>query len=130
MSVSGDVAGMRAASIPSLAASFGGIEQAVLDNKDGLTGPAVIRKTYLLELPGTAPVARAEFFCGVFGANGNTANSAGFVLPNLAPGRYAVVMIDINGPKGPYMLSEILQQMGGAWKLAGYYAKAGAGGRT
>jgi hypothetical protein len=107
-----------------LAASFGGIEQAVLDNKDGLTGPAVIRKTYLLNLSGTAPAARAEFFCGVFGANGNTPNSAGFVLPNLAPGSYAVVIIDVHGPKGPYMLSEILQQLGGAWKLGGYYAKA------
>ncbi len=125
MSGSGDVAGLRAASIPSLAASFGGVEQAVSDNKDGLAGPAVIRKTYLLEVSGTAPVARAEFYCGVFGVNGNTPSSAGFVLPNLAPGRYAVVIIDINGPKGPYMLSEILQQLGGAWKLAGYYAKPG-----
>jgi hypothetical protein len=125
MSISGDVAGLRVASIPSLAAGFGEIEQAVFDNKDGLTGPAVIRKTYLLNLSGTAPVERAEFFCGVFGANGNTPNSAGFVLPNLAPGRYAVVMIDVHGPKGPYMLSEILQQLGGVWKLAGYYAKSG-----
>jgi hypothetical protein len=125
MSIGGDVAGLRATSIPSLAASFGGIEQAVFDNKNGLTGPAVVRKTYLLEVSGTAPVERAEFFCGVFGANGNTPNSAGFVLPNLAPGRYAAVIIDIHGPKGPYMLSEILQQLGGAWKLAGYYAKPG-----
>ncbi|MGA2961306.1 MAG: hypothetical protein ABSD96_06500 [Candidatus Korobacteraceae bacterium] len=125
MSVGGDVAGMRAASMPSLAANFGGIEQAVLENKAGLAGPAVIRKTYLLDVTGTAPVERAEFFCGVFGANGNTANSAGFVLPNLAPGRYAVVIIDINGPKEPYILSEILQQLGGVWKLAGYYAKSG-----
>jgi hypothetical protein len=111
--------------MPSLAANFGGIEQAVFDNKDGLAGSAVIRKTYLLDVTGTAPVERAEFFCGVFGANGNTSNSAGFVLPNLAPGRYAVVIIDINGPKEPYILSEILQQLGGAWKLAGYYAKPG-----
>jgi len=125
MSAAGNVAGLRAQSIPSLAADFGGVEQAVSDNKDGLSGPATIRKTYLLELPGTAPVARAEFFCGVFGANGNTANSAGFVLPNLAPGRYAVVIIDINGAKGPYILSEILQQTGGVWKLGGYYAKSG-----
>jgi hypothetical protein len=125
MSIGGDVAGLRAASIPSLAANFGGIEQAVSDNKDGLTGPAVIRKTYLLDVSGTAAVERAEFFCGVFGANGNTPNSSGFVLPGLAPGRYAVVIIDVHGPKGPYMLSEILQQLGGVWKLGGYYAKPG-----
>ncbi len=123
LSITGDVAGLRTASVPSLAASFGGVEQAVFDNKDGLTGPSTLRKTYLLDVSGTAPVARAEFFCGVFGANGNTPNSAGFVLPNLSPGRYAVVIIDVHGPKGPYMLSEILQQVGGAWKLAGYYAK-------
>jgi hypothetical protein len=125
MSVGGDVAGLRAASIPSLAASFGGIEQAVLDNKGGLSGAAVIHKTYLLDVSGTARVERAEFYCGVFGANGNTPNSAGFVLSNLAPGRYALVFIDVTGAKGPYMLSEILQQVGGAWKLAGYFAKSG-----
>lgn len=124
MSAAGDVNGLRAASIPSLAASFGGVEQAVSDNKAGLSGAATIRKTYLLELPGNAPVERAEFFCGIFGANGNTANSAGFVLPNLAPGNYAVVILDVNGAKGPYLLSEILQQLGGSWKLAGYYAKS------
>ncbi len=125
MSAAGNVAGLRAASIPSLAADFGAVEQAGSDNKDGLSGPGVIRKTYLLDEPGSAPSARAEFFCGVFGANGNTANSAGFVLPNLAPGRYAVVIIDVNGTKGPYTLSEVLQQMGGVWKLGGYFAKPG-----
>jgi hypothetical protein len=123
MSARGDAAGLRAASIPSVAGSFAGIEQAVLDNQQGLNGTAVIRKTYLLEQPGPAPNARAEFFCGVFGANGNTVNSAGFVLPNLEPGRYALVIMDISGPKVPYMLSLVLQQMGAAWKLAGYYAK-------
>ena len=124
MSAAGDLNGLRAASIPSLAAGFGGVEEAVSDNKAGLSGAATIRKTYLLELPGNAPVERAEFFCGVFGANGNTANSAGFVLPNLAPGSYAVVILDISGAKGPYLLSQILQQLGGSWKLAGYYAKS------
>jgi hypothetical protein len=124
MSARGDVNGLRAASIPSLAADFAGIEQAVHDNQQALNGPAAIRKTYLLEQPGPAVAARAEFYCGVFGANGNTANSAGFVLPNLPAGHYALVIMDINGPKGPYTLSLILEQMGSAWKLGGYYAKS------
>ena len=63
MSIGGDVAGLRATSIPSLAASFGGIEQAVFDNKNGLTGPAVVRKTYLLEVSGTAPVEIGRASC-------------------------------------------------------------------
>ena len=122
MSARGDIAGLRAASIPSVADSFAGIEQAVRDNQQGLNGPATIRKTYLLEQPTSAPGGRAEFFCGVFGANGNTATSAGFVLPNLPPGRYALAIMDISGAK-PYALSVVLQEMSGTWKLAGYYAK-------
>ena len=125
MSVAGNVSGLRNASIPSLAADFGGVEQAVTENKEGLSGSATIRKTYLLELPGSAVADRAEFYCGVFGANGNTANSAGFVLPNLAPGHYAVAIIDVSGSRGPYMLSTVLQQLGGSWKLGGYFAKSG-----
>ena len=123
MSARGDTAGLQAASIPSLASNFGGIQQAVLDNKEGLSGAASIRKSYLLEAPGKAPLEQAEFFCGVFGVNGNTPNSAGFVLPNLPPGSYAIVIMDVKGQKSPYTLSLVLQQMSGAWKLAGYYAK-------
>jgi hypothetical protein len=125
MSVRGDVAGLRANAIPSLAANFAGIEQAVFENKPGLSGTASIRKAYLFDVPGSAPMARAEFFCGVFGAHGNTANSAAFVIPNMPPGRYALALMDVRGPKGLYTLSQLLQQLGGVWKIAGYYAKPG-----
>lgn len=123
MSAAGDVNGLRSASTPSLAENFDGVARAITDNQQAVTGKPVLT-TYLLELTGNAPAARAEFFCGVFGANGNTANSAGFVLPNLQPGRYALVIMHIAGPKGPYLLSEILQQVSGSWKLAGYYVKS------
>ena len=51
MSARGDVAGLRAASIPGLAGSFDGVQQAVLDNQQGLNGSVAVRKTYLLEEP-------------------------------------------------------------------------------
>lgn len=124
MAVAGDAAGLRQNSIPDVANNFGGIEQAIRDNQSGLTGgQPVIRSEYLLEAPGNAPIARAEFYCGVFGAYGQTSTSAAFQIPNLPPGRYAVIIMDAQGSRVPYSLSLILQEMGGAWKLAGYYAK-------
>jgi hypothetical protein len=76
----------------------------------------MIKNEYLLDAPGTAPIARAEFLCGVWGQ----ADFTTFVLPNLPPGRYAIVVSDLSG-QNPSSLSLILQQQGAAWKLAGYY---------
>jgi hypothetical protein len=76
----------------------------------------MIKSDYLLDAPGTAPIARAQFLCGVWGQ----ADFTTFVLPNLPPGRYAVVISDLSG-QNPSSLSLVLQQQGAAWKLAGYY---------
>jgi len=130
MASKGDVAGLRQNAIPSLAANFGGIEAAVIDNKPAFeSAQAMPRPPFVLDAEGKENIARAEFLCGVFGANGQTRDSAVFVLPNLPPGKYAVVIMDVNGKKGPYTLSLILQQIGSDWKLGGFYAKpAEAGG--
>jgi hypothetical protein len=82
----------------------------------------------LLEAQGTTNLERAEFLCGVFGANGQTADSAVFVIPNLPPGNYGVVTEDVNTGKGPYTISYILQQQAGAWKLGGLYIKSSQAG--
>src|SRR5215467_4662249 len=129
MASRGDVAGLRQNSIPSLASSFSGIEAAVSDNKAAFAGAQPMpRPPFVLETQGNAPIARAEFLCGVFGANGQTRDSAVFVLPNLPPGKYSVVILDITGAKGPYTLSLVMQQAGTDWKLAGYYAKSAEAG--
>jgi len=121
----GDVASLRQNAIPSLASNFGGIEAAVIENKPNLAGVTPSpRSPYELKLEGTAPVARAEFLCGVFGANGQTPTSAVFAIPNLPPGNYAVTILDASTAKGPYTVSFVLQQDGAAWKFAGFYVKA------
>ncbi|HWR34846.1 MAG TPA: hypothetical protein VN622_03110 [Clostridia bacterium] len=124
MAVQGDIFGLKQNSIPAIANDFSGIERAVIDNRAVLSGdqPA-IRNTYLLDLPGAAAQESAEFFCGVFGANGQTPNSAGFRIPNLPPGRYAIVVQDVQGTKGPAALTLVLQQLSTGWKLGGFYAK-------
>ncbi len=120
----GDAASLRQAAIPSLASDFSAIEATVKDNQAALAGSkATARPPFLLEAEGVAPIARAEFYCGVFGRNGQTANSAAFYLNNLPPGKYAVVILDVASSKGPYYVSFILQQLGTDWKLGGLYVK-------
>jgi hypothetical protein len=129
MASKGDVFSLKQNSIPSLASNFGGVESAVVDNKAAFQGAqAAPRPPFLLQAEGNAPIARAEFLCGVFGTQGQTRDSAVFVLPNLPPGNYGVVVMDVNGAKGPYTLSFILQQIGNEWKLGGFYAKSAQAG--
>ena len=81
-----------------------------------------ISGTYLLDASQSkAPLARADFYCGIY----NSPDRVGFSIPNLPPGRYAVVIQKVNG-KDPITLSLVLQDVGGAWKLAGYYPRLDA----
>ncbi len=122
----GDAASLRQSAIPSLAADFSGIEGSVKDNQTALAGAkATGRPPFLLEADGTAPIPHAEFFCGVFGSNGQTADSAEFSLGSLAPGKYGVVILDASSAKGAYTVSLILQLIGSDWKLGGLYIKSG-----
>ena len=121
----GDSASLRQSSIPSLAANFSGIESAIKDNQPVFsTAQANPRPPFLLKAEGTTPLERAEFLCGVFGATGQTADSAVFVLNNLPPGTYAVSTLDLTSAKGPSTVSFVLEQIGSEWKLGGLYAKA------
>jgi hypothetical protein len=122
----GDANSLSRASIPSLAADFSAIQTTIKDNQPALAGAkATTRPAFLLEAPGSAPIAHAEFFCGVFGSNGQTKDSAIFTLGNLPPGKYGVVILDVSGgAKGAYTVSLILQQVGSDWKLGGLYIKS------
>lgn len=120
MSKNGDVAGLKSNAIPAITGDFGSIEQAVVTNKQYLAdGQASITGTYLLDASDAKTAfARADFYCGIY----NSQDRVGFSIPNLPPGRYAVVIQRVNG-KNPITLTLILQYMGGAWKLAGYYPR-------
>jgi hypothetical protein len=117
----GDVASMRNNAIPSLAGNFGGIERTVTTNKDAFAGTQPnIYSTYLLDATGgPATIESAMFVCGVY----NSPDRIQFAIPNLPAAKYAMVIMETTGPKGPYWLSIILQEMGNGWKLAGFYPK-------
>jgi hypothetical protein len=125
MAARGDVAALKQNSIAILAANFSSVESAVKDSQVSLSGAqAQPRPPFLLKVEGDKPLERAEFLCGVFGKNGQTANSAAFMIPNLAPGNYGFVTIELSGaPKGP-TVSFVLQQQGSEWKIGGFYVRA------
>jgi hypothetical protein len=123
MAEQGATSAMQSDAIPTVASDFAGIANAVKDSQSDLAGsPFTLRPPYLLKAEGTAPLARAEFLCGVFGKTGQTPNSAVFVIPNLQPGDYAIVIGDVAG-KTPLTVSLVLQKVGADWKLGGFYAK-------
>ena len=120
----GDAASLRQNAIASLATDFSGIEGAVKESEANLTAaqPAP-RPPYLLKAESNQPLARAEFLCGVFGSQGQTRDSAVFIIPNLPPGNYGITTLDAVSPKGAYTASFVLQQQGGSWKLGGFYVR-------
>jgi hypothetical protein len=121
----GDAASLKQNSIPSVANDFTAIENTIKENQADLAGAhAAPRPPFLLKAEGTAPLPRAEFLCGVFDANGQTANSAEFIIPNLPPGSYAVVTLDVTTRKAPYTLSLVLQQQGTDWKVGGFFLRS------
>jgi hypothetical protein len=125
MAAKADTASLRQNAIPSLASDFSGIEGTIKENQANLAGAqATIKSFFLLDASGTAAIPNAEFYCGVFGKTGQTANSAAFYLNNLPPGKYAVVLLDATSSAGRTMFSEILQQAGTDWKIGGLYIKA------
>jgi hypothetical protein len=120
----GDVESLRQNAITSLSTNFSGIENAIRENQANLavTQP-VPRPPFVLKAEGTTPLQRAEFLCGIFGSQGQTRDSAVFVIPNLPPGNYAIETLDAASPQGAYTVSFVLQQQGAVWKLGGFYAK-------
>jgi hypothetical protein len=120
----GDSATLRQNAIPALANNFSGLEATVKDNQANLAGAhATPRSPFELKAEGTAPLPRAEFLCGIFGAAGQTANSTEFVIPNLPPGTYAVAILDVTTQKIPYTASFVLQQIGTDWKVGGLFLR-------
>jgi hypothetical protein len=123
LAAKGDVAALRQNAIPSVASDFSGIETAVHESQTDFSGAqAIVRPPFLLQAEGKDAIPRAEFLCGVFGKSGQTANSAVFVIPNLPPSDYAIVILDV-ASKIPSTLSFVLQKVGADWKLGGYYSR-------
>ena len=117
---SGNTAQVAANSIPDIASNTAGLEGLLNEHKANLTGAtASPRNVYYLDASGTAPLERADFFCGVY----NSQAKVGFTLQNLPPGKYGMVIMDVKGAKIPYFYSFLLLQQGTSWKIAGLFPR-------
>ena len=120
----GDSASLRQNSIPAVANDFSAIEQTIKDNQSNLAGThAAARPPFLLKNTGTTPLPKAEFLCGIFGSGGQTSNSAEFIIPNLPPGSYGIVTLDVTTAKDPITIAFVLAQQGSDWKVGGFFLR-------
>lgn len=111
----GNLATLRGSLAPTLNANL--LETAVNENKGDLTGATgTLRAVFLLDAGNLPQTQTVEFFCGVV----NTSRYTAFRIEDLVPGRYAYALVDGAGGKGPIMMSQVLQEIGGQWKLAGF----------
>lgn len=119
----GDVNSIRASLAPAYASAANDIASAVTGNKPAFQGAQPQLRTAFLLDTGATPSQQGTFYCGVFGANGMAADGAEFAIPGISAGKYAIVIQDFIGPKGPYSFTTIFQEAGG-WKLAGLRVRA------
>jgi hypothetical protein len=121
MAARGDSVALRLNAAAALASDFAPVEAAVRTNHLvwAAAQPPQVRAEYLLEAEGTAPQERAEFYCGVWATPGFTL----FVLNNLTPGRYAIVVLEAQSGANGYRLALVLAERERAWKLAGFYPR-------
>jgi hypothetical protein len=114
----GDVNGLRANTLPAVAADFNGIAQSVQAlSPDVKMATITVEAVYDLDSSGDAPGQQStQFFCG----------ASPVVLLNfsgLPPAKYALVLVHATGVEKPHQAALILAQNGGRWQLAGFFAK-------
>lgn len=114
----GNLAGLRANTLPAIAADFRGIQQSVqfLEPKVG-TATVTVDELYLLDASTDPPNApQTDFFCG--------SPVVGFDFNGLPPGVYAMVLLHATGVKDPQQVALVLSKSAGnRWLLAGFFFK-------
>jgi hypothetical protein len=118
----GDVNGLKANTLPAVAADFGGIAQSVQAiSPDVKLATITVEAVYDLDASEDAPGQQStQFFCG----------ASPVVVMNFAglpPGKYALAITHATGVEKPQQVALVLAQNGaqpgGQWQLAGFFAK-------
>lgn len=120
---SGNAAGVRAQTVPGVAAQFEGIANSIQQVSTSIQRATLtVDSLYALDATDLKSPQETQFFCGVSGS----ALTVEVTIPNLPPGKYALAIIHATGVQQPQQLSLVLQnEPPGSpdWKLAGFFAR-------
>ena len=125
MMQSGNVDGIKAKTIASVAGNFNDMAGTITSLAPALQGGALrVTSLYLLDASTAAPGQdEVQFFCG----QAINAAHVTFAIPQLPVGRYAFAIVEATGVKSPERLSMLLQNVGAvtapSWELAGFFPR-------
>jgi hypothetical protein len=118
-----DAAKVRAATVAEYATDFSASEFLIRTTSPKIAGESLI-VTGVYGLDATARKAGdttdAEFTCPLTASTLET----DFDIPGLPPGNYGFATVEARDGAQPWVLSFLLRQDGGAWKMAGFYSHA------
>jgi hypothetical protein len=115
----GDVAAVKAGTLPKVANQFEGIGAGVQAASPLLQGATLtVDQLYLLDASDLKQEQETQFFCGV----GGTPLAVTLNFQRLPPGRYAFSILHATGVAQPQQIAFVLAKDGG-WELAGFYAR-------
>ena len=117
----GNVNGVKALTIPPVAASFDGIAQSIEGLSPQIQGASfTVNSMYLLDAADVKPGAEeAQFFCSVT----SSPLVVTITIPQLPPGTYLLALSHATGVEHPQQVSMILQKDNDGWKLAGFFVR-------
>jgi hypothetical protein len=121
----GNVNGVKAATIPSVASNFDRIGSTISNLSPTLRGGALsVTAVYDLQAMDAPPGEDAvQFFCGVAANDLHVI----FNIPRLPAGHFAFVIVEATGIKNPQRLSMLLETNGpenaASWQLAGFFPR-------
>ncbi|QMV17782.1 hypothetical protein GOB94_03015 [Granulicella sp. 5B5] len=119
---SGNVAKLKSEAIEEYAANFSAASTLIQNTAGKISGDTLqVAQIYVLDARNrkSADQGDADFSCPLTGSTSET----DFSIAGLPPGMYAFVMVEANGPR-PWLVSMLLRQETGHWKLAGLYPHA------
>jgi hypothetical protein len=118
----GDAAKVKAGTVAEFAAAFDATATLVRVTAGELTSDSLqVTQVYELDARGrkAGDAGEADFSCPLSGSTAET----DFAIPALPPGMYGFVMVEATGAR-PWLLSFLLEEVGGDWKMAGFFPRA------
>jgi len=119
----GDANAVKSATVAEYAANFAPIEYAINATGEKLKGDTLrVTQVYLLDVSArkAGDTSEADFTCPLK----DTTSEVDFSFSSLPSGVYGFAMVEAAGGDHAWLLSFLLLQSGGGWKMAGFYPHA------